>query len=356
MHLSKDSSTYFLQNWLLRHAAFWAVLVVIIAAGVGHLQNSSFRQSLPGALVWLPYQMGVAYGLLYGIVPGFLQKKYKTALLLLIAWLIVGLLGNFLFRYFVFIPFRTHTMPFSDPTNSTYRTAFTVNSYVLTNAIAFVAAIPKILRYHYQKERSNQQLLLETHTIELQLLKSQIHPHFLFNTLNNLYSLTQKQSDQAPEIVLKLSGLLHYMLFECNAPEVYLTKEMAALQDYMELERLRYGKRLTIQTHIQGDLEQKKIAPLLLIPFVENAFKHGASQQLSQTCIELQLMVKGNHLFFEVINSKNASETGVIHSPGGGLGLKNVKKRLDLIYPQRYDLTIKSLKENFIAVLKIELD
>jgi LytS/YehU family sensor histidine kinase len=178
----------------------------------------------------------------------------------------------------------------------------------------------------------------------------------LFNTLNNLYSLTQKQSDQAPEIVLKLTGLLHYMLYECNAPEVYLTKETAVIQDYMELERLRYGKRLTIRTHIAGDLEQKKIAPLLLIPFVENAFKHGAAEQISQACIELQLVVKENNLFFELVNSQNATETNLTNHHRGGIGLKNVKKRLDLIYPDQYDLTIDSQKEKFIVVLKIALN
>jgi sensor histidine kinase YesM len=356
MNLLEDSPNHPLQNWLLRHVVFWGVFVVIIAAGVGHLQNTPFLQSLYGALVWLPYQIGVAYVLLYGIIPRFFQKKYQTALLLLVAWLLLGILGNFLFRYFVFIPFRTALLSVPTYTHSTYRTAFTVNSYMLTNAIAFVAAIPKILRYHYQKERANQQLLRETRTIELQLLKSQVHPHFLFNTLNNLYSLTQKQSDQAPEIVLKLTGLLHYMMYECNAPEVYLNNEIAALKDYIELERLRYGKRLTIRTHIAGDLEQKKIAPLLLIPFVENAFKHGAAEQISQACIELQLMVKENNLFFELVNSQNTPETELINHHRGGIGLKNVRKRLNLIYPDQYDLTIESQKEKFIIVLKIALN
>ena len=354
MNLLEDNSP--LQNWLLRHVAFWTVFVVIIAAGVGHLQNTPFLQSFSGTLVWLPYQIGMAYILLYGIIPRFLQKKYQTALLLLVSWLLLGILGNFLFRYFVFIPFRTRTRPFSDPTNSTYRTAFTVNSYILTNAIAFVAVIPKILRYYYQKEQSNQQLLRETRTIELQLLKSQVHPHFLFNTLNNLYSLTQKQSDQAPEIVLKLAGLLHYMMYECNVPEVYLIKEMAVIQDYMELERLRYGKRLTIRTQIEGDLEQKKIAPLLLIPFVENAFKHGAAEQVHQACIDLQLIVKENSMLFELVNNQNVPEKGFSNHPEGGIGLKNVKKRLDLIYPNQHDLTIESQKEKFIVVLKIALN
>lgn len=356
MNLVENIQKHYLQNWWLRHATFWAVFGVIIAAGVGHLHNSPFLKSLPDALVWLPYQMGVAYVLLYGIIPQFLQKKYQAAVLLLIAWLVLGVLGNFLFRYFVFIPFRTRNAPLFNPTNITYRTAFTINSYMLTNAIAFVAAIPKILRYHYQKERANQLLLRETRTIELQLLKSQVHPHFLFNTLNNLYSLTQKQSAKAPETVLKLSGLLHYMLYECNAPEVDLDKEIAVIQDYMELERLRYGKRLTIHTHIEGDLEQKKIAPLLLIPFVENAFKHGAAEQVSQACIDLQLVIKKNILFFKLVNNQNITQKELTNHSGGGIGLKNVKKRLDLIYPNRHDLTIESQKEKFTIILKITLN
>lgn len=353
MNLLVDSPSHPWQNWLLRHVAFWVIFNTIISIGVGYIHDFPLRLSIQNTLVWMPYQIFVAYLLLYGIIPQFLKKRYPIALILLIIWLLSGLLGNFLFRYFIFIPFRTRAMPVVE--HVTYRVAFTVNSYMLTNAIAFVAAIPKILRYQYQKERAVQQLTRETRTIELQLLKSQVHPHFLFNTLNNLYSLTQKQSSKAPEIVLKLSGLLQYMLYECNAPEVPLTKEIAVLQDYITLERLRYGPRLAINTQFSGDLADQKIAPLLLIPFVENAFKHGASEQISQAFIDLHLIVKEKRLFFELVNSKNAPNNELLNNNIGGIGLKNVKKRLDLIYRQQYELKIDSQREKFIVWLRISL-
>ncbi|NBB20381.1 hypothetical protein GVN20_13530 [Runella sp. CRIBMP] len=353
MNLLEDNPSHPWQNWLLRHVAFWIIFNTIISVGVGYNHNFPLILSIQNTLVWMPYQIFMAYVLLYGIIPWFFKKRHKTALILLIIWLLLGLLGNFLFRYFVFIPFRTRAMPV--PEHSTYRVAFTVNSYMLTNAIAFVAAIPKILRYQYQKERANQQLTHETRTIELQLLKSQVHPHFLFNTLNNLYSLTQKQSSTASEIVLKLSGLLHYMLYECNAPEVPLTKEIAVLQDYIALERLRYGPRLTIKTQFLGDLADQKIAPLLLIPFVENAFKHGAAEQVSQAYIDLHLIVKEKFLFFELVNSQNDPSNEPHNNNIGGIGLKNVKKRLDLIYRQQYELKVDSQSEKFTVWLRIAL-
>ena len=190
-------------------------------------------------------------------------------------------------------------------------------------------------------------------TAELQLLKAQVHPHFLFNTLNNLYALTLRKSDGAPEMVLKLSGLLSYMLYECNATEVPLEKEIRMLENYVDLEKLRYGSRLDVSLNFTGDIRGKTITPLLLIPFVENAFKHGSSEQLEQAWISLDLAVEGNRMSFKLVNSKDANE-----SPGGGaggIGLVNVRKRLELIHANNYELKITPQEETFLVYLSLEL-
>ncbi len=221
----------------------------------------------------------------------------------------------------------------------------------------FAAAI-KLMKYFYLKQKDNQQLLQEKLKAELQLLKSQIHPHFLFNTLNNLYSLTLTKSDQAPEIVLKLSGLLRYMLYECNTPSVPLDREIAMLQNYIELEKLRYGDYLDTSINIRGEYAHKQIAPLLLLPFIENSFKHGASELLDQAWISLDMVVKADTLKFKLINSQ--PEAQIPHTQqsnhSAGIGLTNVKKRLDLLYPDLYDLKITSEEGTFIVNLSLQLE
>ena len=147
-------------------------------------------------------------------------------------------------------------------------------------------------------------LAKENANAELQLLKAQVHPHFLFNTLNNIYSFSLNQSPQAGTLVKKLSGMLGYMIHECEEKLVPLEKELKLIQDYMGLEKVRYGKRLDMQVEIHGDFENKFIAPLLMIPFVENSFKHGTSQMLQHPWIKLEITTVRNQLFFKLSNSK----------------------------------------------------
>lgn len=180
-----------------------------------------------------------------------------------------------------------------------------------------------------------------------------MHPHFLFNTLNNLYALTLRKADNSPAVVLKLSELLSYMLYDCNAPEVSLEKEIAFMQNYIGLEQLRYGDRLDMSVQISGDYPHKPIAPLLLVPFLENAFKHGTSEQLEQAWMHLDLSVQGTTLKFKLINSREATEQD--ESPVGGIGLHNVRKRLQLLYPDRYDLRVVAETETFMVALTLEL-
>ena len=139
---------------------------------------------------------------------------------------------------------------------------------------------------------------------ELQLLKAQIHPHFLFNTLNNIYFFTLTASPKAPEMIKKLSGLLHYILNECNLPLVALKKEINMIQDYMALEKIRYGEQMNMTIEIPENYNDKMIAPVFLIPFVENSFKHGASKMLSHPYVKLRITVENNLLHFFIMNSR----------------------------------------------------
>ncbi|MBK9108073.1 MAG: histidine kinase [Saprospiraceae bacterium] len=206
-------------------------------------------------------------------------------------------------------------------------------------------------------QSEKKELLTRNIETELQSLKNQINPHFLFNTLNNLYALTLKKSEQAPEVVLKLSDMMRYMLYECNEPMVTIEQEMKYIRNYIELEKLRYSANSEIQLDVDEQLSKYKIAPLLLIPFVENSFKHGMQNTIDQAFIQIQAKLVGNELFFAVHNSKPQSAPDQARPKTvGGVGLVNAKRRLELIYPMRYVLDIQDMPDTFKVDLRIDLN
>jgi sensor histidine kinase YesM len=227
--------------------------------------------------------------------------------------------------------------------------------------IAGFAVMIKLMKRWWLKQRETEQLFHEKTKAELQLLKAQVHPHFLFNTLNNIYYFTLAGSPKAPEMINKLSGLLYYILNECNQPLIPLQKEINMVRDYIALEKMRYGEQMemTIQIQeensppLQGEAGKGLIAPLLLIPFVENSFKHGTSKMLTHPWLKLQMTMENNVLHFSVANSRPPeAET---QSKKGNIGLKNVKKRLELLYPGTHELNIVSRPESFFVYLKVQL-
>jgi sensor histidine kinase YesM len=312
----------------------------------------SYTLSFIEAIIFTPNHMMFSYLIMYFLLPRYLLKGKYWAFL-------VGLIGAIVLTqtvaYFstsLLIAWVRDWLHLPQPSRNFYyalmaglRGGMTVGGF---------AATIKLMKYWYQKQQDNQQLTQQNLTNELHLLKSQLHPHFLFNTLNNLYALTLRNSTQSPELVLKLSELLSYMLYGCNAPKVALAQELAMLQNYIALERMRYGDRLDVSVTISGDWEGKLIAPLLLLPFVENAFKHGTSEQLDQAWISLDLTVRDQALKFKLINGRNPD--ALVRANGEGIGLQNVRKRLTLLYPGQYDLTLVSEEESFQVTLMLTLE
>lgn len=212
----------------------------------------------------------------------------------------------------------------------------------------------KTLKNWHHEQIKTETLAKENSNAELQLLKAQVHPHFLFNTLNNIYSFSLNQSPQAGTLVKKLSGMLDYMIHECEEKVVPLEKEIRLIEDYMGLEKVRYGKRLDMQVEIHGEFENRFIAPLLMIPFVENSFKHGTSQMLQHPWIKLEITTVSNQLFLKLSNSKPSLAQA--NKQNKGIGLLNVKKRLQLLYPGKHQLDITSTDEMFTVNMQIVLE
>lgn len=225
-----------------------------------------------------------------------------------------------------------------------------LNSFMDKIFIACVAiALNEYVNSQQLKQRE-QLLLSEKTQNELLFLKSQINPHFLFNTLNNIYALARKKSDETPQVVLQLSKLLRYVLYETEAASTLIPKEIDFIKDYVDLQKIRFDDRLRVHFKVAIDDEEFKIVPLLLIPLVENAFKHGASQSTKNSFIDIDLNLNFGCLIFSV---ENSFEPDFIE-PDSGIGLRNLRRQLELSYSD-YHLRTEEKGTIFFAELRIDL-
>ena len=216
--------------------------------------------------------------------------------------------------------------------------------------------IARLLRadyLHHQKvEHDKLEAEVKLRESELKLLKSQIQPHFLFNTLNNLYLLALEKSDKTPDLVLRLSEMLSYITYDCSAERISLNKEIEFINSFLALQKLRYETcDITIRT--SGNIQSMQIAPMILHTFIDNSFKHGAEMNKSNPWIKISLDIRDNILFFKVLNSKGNTENLDVKKPG--IGIANATKRLNIIYPDRHKLVIKNSGTRYSVFLRIEL-
>jgi two-component system sensor histidine kinase AlgZ len=347
MNVPKSNDFLFSSKYRVwRHLVFWiahTILVAFVWQGLGR----SLERSLVQGLIWIPARMLYSYPLIYWVLPRYLLKgRYFTFTLIILLWAVGGYFLNYAYRAFIFIPLET-VLPF----NSVQRNPWQPDSFLVLTTTAGIVCIIFLFKHWLMKQQQFVQAEKEKVTAELQLLKAQVHPHFLFNTLNNIYSFSLGHSPKTPGMILKLSSLLSYMLYDCKADEVPLEKEIAVMSDYIELEQARYGENIEISLNIEGAIKDKYIAPLLLLPFLENAFKHGTSDQLEKPWLSMDIAVKQYTLHCKIANSKNDS----VPLNASGIGIENVRKRLQFIYPDRHQLKTSDEGEFFVVSLRIEL-
>ncbi|WP_276372052.1 histidine kinase [Chryseolinea sp. H1M3-3] len=343
----KRKLDWLFRNRILQHILFWVAHVVFYAWLYGSFEDK-YQQYFFEELIYLPGKMLFTYFVLYFLLPKFLLTgKYGG----FVTWLIVSSFVIGIFQRYVAMTFDYpiyYPIAIADPF---FYFPKIVKMFVAIYPVTFVAVAIKLLKFWYANQQAQQVLTREKLEAELKFLKTQIHPHFLFNTLNNLYALTLKKSPLAPEMVLKLSELINYMLYECNSDEVPLEKEIKFIRNYADIEKLRYGDKLDIDIRVTGDVKDRKIAPLVLLPFVENCFKHGASEDLQQSWVKVSIDVQPHATITKVENNK-ATENGI--SRKEGIGIQNVKRRLDLIYPDQHELKIMNGEETFLVILTIQ--
>lgn len=319
---------------VLYHLAFWSFFILL------------FWQQNPDAntrdiLTWFilfGVSASVVYANLYILFPKFLFKRnYLVYLLLLV--LTIGL-GAFILWFII----PSANANFKLPLFQHFINIFFI--VVITSSFKF-----------FREYSRKQELLIKAENeqlkTELALLKSQVNPHFLFNTLNNLYGLiTQNQNQQASDVTLKLADLMRYLLESSKTDLVNLNKEIQFIDDYLSLEKIRLSQKTDINFKVSGMNKELFVAPLLFIPLVENAFKHGLNTISADSFAYFSLSAQGNELFFEAINSVEESTK---NSEKSGTGLENLKKRLQLIYPHKHQLDVEQTANQFKVILHIQL-
>lgn len=331
---------------VLRHIVYWVVHIIIFSF-LFKIPDQPLLYQLILSTLWVPVYILYSYPVMYWMVPSYLLKeKYLQFSILLLVWGVAGYFLNYIFRAQVLYPVVDMIKY-----KISNRNPWAVNSYLSMNVMAGFCCMIVLFKFWIKKQHAWMQAEKGKVMAELQLLKAQVHPHFLFNTLNNIYSFSLENSPKTSELILKLSSLLNYILYDCKLDEVLLEKELNVMKDYIDLEKERYANKLEISLNIEGDIKDKYIAPLLLLPFLENAFKHGTSEQLEKPWLSMDLSVKKNILRCKVVNSKNENVT----FSEKGIGINNVKKRLDFLYPDMHTLKIDDESNFYVVSLMVEL-
>jgi two-component system LytT family sensor kinase len=353
------SRTFNNYRWI-PHLIFWLGLFVsfyVSYQNAIHYPRTGYPKSIVLATLTSRFLIFffVAYTFLFFVIP--LSKKPKKHMY----WL--SLLGVIFFWYLV--QTITLTAILSSVAKAPNHTDNSFSGLFFRQYSSYLIFICIFIAFYYFVDIDDQQKGLKklqhykTQKIALEssFLKSQVNPHFLFNTLNNIYALSMKRSEQTQVIIERLESLLHYMLYECKADLVPLENEFTFTDSYIALEKLRHKEdQCTVTVKINGETGHKKIAPLLLINFLENAFKHGTKTSFGKSWINLEIDIKEEAIHFKLQNSKPFNMVGqAISEYKGGIGLKNVKRRLEILYPQRHELAINNFKDRFEVDLCINL-
>jgi len=332
---------------VLLHLIFW---LIWLSRSFYDTENAwGFQSSLYFVAVVFITQAPLVYIHLYVLVPYLLNRR-KYVVHILVTSALIGIYSYcnyFLLKSLPPEKLSTGLRAFLPGLKPNYDLLEGFIVVVLTYSLKYmlVAFITQNELLKLQKEKLQ---------LELRALKAQINPHFFFNTLNNLYSLTLKNSQQSSEVVLKLSDMMRYVLYECNEDKVLLSKEISFIKNYLELERLRFNVSYQIDYRQEGEPEKQVVAPMLMVEFIENSFKHGLNRHFSSGWVRLEIKIAEDQLDFTISNSRGSQDEEK-EIKKSGIGLINIKKRLSLIYPDQYLLEIEDKPELFKVHLHLDL-
>lgn len=326
------------------HVLYWVVSLLFLVFFLGY-QTIGIRITLWFILTLSPIVILTTYFFTEYLIPRFLVKKKIFKFSLYALYTVIASVYLVLIMLVVIFIFVAGLNIKAANFNALFLVAGMYIPVVMGIAV-------KLYRTWQKSEEVNLRLLQQKTEQELNLLKTQIHPHFLFNTLNNLYALINEKSDKAGKVVLELSDLLSFILYDCKADRIPLRDEIKQIENYISLEKLRYGERVEVKTEIMKNVGQILVLPLILLPLVENCFKHGVKPTLSPSTIYIAISREGNFLLIQVRNSLPAKTPDF---DSGGLGLENLRSRLQLAYGREFDLNSEKTSLYFIVRLKIPI-
>jgi two-component system LytT family sensor kinase len=306
----------------------------------------SFESALLFSVVNLILSATVFYMNGLWLFPAYFDKK-RYGLYILFNLVALVLLSHIFFRLDVLMVrnFRIEEVPMDLPPYFPHLRIFTL--LISVNLISLIFSLIYKVR---SQELTEKQLSEEKLSTEVSLLKAQINPHFIFNSLNNIYSLAYSKSDQTPEAVLKLSHMLRYVYYDCSRDEVTLEAELEYIKNYIAFQQMKSPHEQAIILDFDGLDEGFRIAPMLFIPFVENSFKYSKIEDQKDARVEIKLTTSGKELSFKIVNTH--PENG--QSPGSGVGIENVRSRLELTYPEKHELKVRDENNLFEVEMKIK--
>jgi two-component system, LytTR family, sensor kinase len=329
------------------HAIFWGIFFISLMIGSGFPSDSITYRFIAATSVTLT--SSIFFYVFSYLIP-YLYSKYTGSLRVLFISLTIITFYFFMafetyFRVILVIENQWVTAKNSrtfetyyNVYNSGFWSYFQVNN-ILTDTIQLI--FTSLPAFFFKFIRIFTRVFSEKKQLEIDFLRLQINPHFLVNTLNNIYSLVVTEDQRSPNAILSLSNLLNYVLYESSLPTVSFEKEIEFLQDFVALEQIRNSSKVQVKMNVEGDYEGE-IAPLILIAFIENAFKHGVGNSTIQSYVHINIKIEKNTLFFGVTNSKVRKVSEKLKKRLGGIGLVNVQKRLNSLYPNRHSLQVIS--------------
>lgn len=335
----------------LLHFFFWCVYLSFLMYQVNYRQRFREETNWEHAVIFVTMQFVftwvIAYLNYFYLLPRFLERKSLPRYLLefIIPFAVVITMRVVLTRYLM--DGYTHREMYF------YSSLFVVQTVSITLFIVIFVGMLRFAVDWFEFEARKKEVENEKLTAELNFLKAQINPHFLFNTLNNLYYLVYTKSDNATEVIAKLSQMMRYMIYDSNHPKVQLDKEIEYMHNYIALERLRLNNEIPIRFNIEGETTGIEIAPLIFITFLENAFKHGVSNNRPGAWVDIHILLGGKVCNYTVENSKLDISPNA--DGKSGIGLQNVKRRLELSYPGQYELKTEEFPDRYKVQLKINL-
>jgi sensor histidine kinase YesM len=338
---------------VLSHLVFWCAVLIFFTYFFG-AGSDNFNETLLFSMFLMPITIATTYVSIYKLIPEYLvTKRYLLFGLYTLYTVVVS--GYLIMVSIFFSLIYLANFEYSEMNPITKNILFIGTVVYLVVIIVSAFKLLKLNLENTEKAKQLETKILETQLKlkeqELNYLKMQIHPHFLFNTLNTIYGFALKKADETPEMILKLSNLLDYLLYQAEKPFVLLSDEINHMQDYIELEKMRFNKTLDVNFICDSNIETTKIAPMLLLPFVENSFKHGSLKN-GVLSITINLSSTLDSIKFSIENSSFKSDLTL----NNGIGLENIQKRLDLLYKNKYQLSIENLKTTFKVTLTLNLN